>query len=131
MERVRCAGSRTLLLFFLPLLLVLLVLPASAQSRRRTVRGVVTGPYGMVLEGAVVRIKNTLTLRVRSYITQKDGRYRFQGLSPDVDYQLHANYRGATSPEKTVSRFDPRPIVEIDLRVEFTRTAGRASVPRP
>lgn len=131
MEKVHSAGRGALHLFFLPLLLVLLVLPASAQSRRRTVRGVVSDPYGMVLEGAVVKIKNTVTLRVRSYITQKDGRYRFLGLSRDVDYQLHADYRGATSPEKTVSRFDSRTLVEIDLRVEFTRTAGRASVPRP
>ena len=39
---------------------------------------------------------------VRSYVTQKDGTYFFHGLSPDVDYEVKAQYNGVWSPPKTV-----------------------------
>jgi hypothetical protein len=70
-----------------------------------------------------------MTLRVRSYITQKDGAYRFHGLSQDTDYELKASYRGATSSKKMVSRFDSDPVVEINLRVETNQSAAGASEP--
>jgi hypothetical protein len=72
---------------------------------------------GLVLSGAVVRIKNTWSLRVRSYVTQRDGRYRFVGLDPNADYEIRAYYRGSSSPVERLSKFDPRPEVVIDLTV--------------
>jgi Carboxypeptidase regulatory-like domain len=110
----------------LPLLLVLLVLPATAQTRRRTVHGLVTDPYGLILRGAVVRIENTATLWVRTYITQKDGSYHFHGLDPNVDYKLTATFKGATSSEKTVSRFDSHQVVRIDLHVDWNKAVAGA-----
>ena len=77
--------------------------------------GKVLASDGEVLRGAVVQIKNTRTLQVRSFISQADGGYYFAGLNPDVDYEIFARFRGRSSPTKTVSQFDSREIVEIDL----------------
>ena len=46
---------------------------------------------------AVVQLKNTKTLQIRSFITQDDGSYHFAGLGTDVEYQLKAEHEGATS----------------------------------
>lgn len=67
--------------------------------------------------GAVVLIKDTKTLQVRSYIAQADGRYHFFGLSTDVNYQLRAEADGLTSKTKTVSVFDSHKVVTLDLKL--------------
>ena len=97
-----------------PALVMLLSLAAAAGQRPRTVRGKVTDMNGIALKGAVVQIKNTQSLRIRSYISQDDGSYRFLGLSPDVDYEVSAAYRGRLSSTETVSRFDSKEVVEVD-----------------
>ena len=53
--------------------------------------------------GAVVQLKNTKTLQIRSFITKEDGSYYFNGLSGDVDYELRADYQGSASPTRTLS----------------------------
>lgn len=98
--------------------LFLCPLIADAQVRRRSVRGRVTDETGNPVKGAVVRLKNAWSLRVRSYIVQADGVYRFRGLLPDVDYELKARYRGATSRKKKLDRFDLRAEVVIDLVID-------------
>ena len=60
------------------------------------------------LEGAVVQLKNTKTLQVKSFITDKDGSYYFHGLDTNVDYQLNARMGDAVSRTRTVSTFDDR-----------------------
>lgn len=94
-------------------------LAACAQVRKRSVQGRVTDQAGTPLKGAVVRIKNTWSLRVRSYIVQGDGVYRFRGLVPGVDYELKARYLGATSRKKRLDRFDSRGEVVIDLEIHL------------
>jgi len=89
-----------------------------AESHVRSVQGLVTGTDGKPVEGAVVQLKNTKTLQIRSYITQTDGRYHFQELSTEVDYELRADFHGASSPTKNLSSFDSRkePIVDLKLK---------------
>jgi hypothetical protein len=94
-------------------------LSAGAQIHKRAVRGRVTDETGIPLKGAVVRIKNAWSFRVRSYIVQGDGVYRFRGLLPNVDYELKAKYRGATSRKKRLDRFDSRVEAVIDLKVDL------------
>jgi hypothetical protein len=71
----------------------------------RSVAGVVTDTDGRFIAGAVVHLENTKTLQVRSYITKDDGSYSFYGLSPNVEYQLKADYQGATSDTKKIDVF--------------------------
>ena len=83
----------------------------------RTVQGSVTDAQGSAVDGAVVQLKNTKTLQIRSFITKEQGSYYFHGLSPDVDYELKAEYQGAASPSKTLSSFDNRKKAVINLKL--------------
>ena len=58
--------------------------------------------------GAVVQLKNTKTLQIRSFIAKEHGAYYFHGLSPDVDYELKAEFQGRPAATKTLSSFDSR-----------------------
>jgi len=81
----------------------------------RSVQGTLSDTAGNAVDGAVVQLKNTKTLQIRSFITKDHGSYYFHGLSPDVDYELRAEYQGASSPTKTLSAFDSRKQAVINL----------------
>jgi len=87
------------------------------EDSLRSVRGTVTDSSEAPVTGAIVQLKNTKTLQIRSFITQDRGVYYFNGLSPDVDYEVRADYQGASSPTKTVSSFDSRKDVTLSLKL--------------
>ena len=84
----------------------------------RSVQGAVRDPADNIVEGAVVQLKNTKSLQIRSFITQQDGTYLFQGISTNIDYELKADHGGATSGVKRLSAFDNRPKAVINLKLE-------------
>ena len=88
------------------------------DDKLRIVQGTVTDAQDKALVGAVVQLKNTKTLQVRSFITQENGSYQFHGLDPNVDYTLKAEHQGATSSVRTLSAFDSRKQPVINLKVE-------------
>jgi len=67
---------------------------------------------------AVVYLTNLRTHAVKSYIVGPDGAYHFPELSPNIDYEVYAQYKGQKSETKTVSQFDDRKQVNIILRVD-------------
>ena len=83
----------------------------------RSVQGTVSDAGDSAVNGAVVQLKNTKTLQIRSFITKEQGAYYFHGLSPDVDYELKAEYQGASSPTRTLSTFDSRKQAVINLKL--------------
>ena len=105
-----------------PLLILLMAVSAglaqkkkSDDSNVRAVQGIVTDASGNPVPGAVVQLKNTKTLQVRSFITKEQGDYYFNGLSPDVDYELRAEANGVSSGSKGLSSFDSRKQAVINL----------------
>lgn len=88
-----------------------------SSSSSRAIEGTVLSSDGAAVPGAIVQIKDSKTLQVRSYIAQKDGRYQFWGLSNDVNYELRAMAGGMTSKTKTVSVFNSRSKVTLDLKL--------------
>ena len=88
------------------------------NSTIRSVQGVVSNARGEALNGAVVQLKNTKTLQIRSFITRDNGAYYFNGLSTDVDYELRADFDGASSRERTLSSFDSRRQPVVNLKLE-------------
>lgn len=84
----------------------------------RSIQGTVVDAKGSPVPGAIVLLKDTKTLQVRSYVAQKDGRYHFYGLSSDINYELRAEANGMTSPDKTVSVFDSHKIVKLNLKLK-------------
>lgn len=71
-----------------------------------------------VVPNAIVYIKNTRTLSVATFITDQDGSYRFNNLSPNIDYEVRAEWKGHKSQVKTLSSFDTRKQAHINLRLE-------------
>jgi hypothetical protein len=70
------------------------------------------------LPDAVVYLSNMRTHAVKSYIVGPDGAYHFPELSPNIDYEVYAQYKGQKSETKTVSQFDDRKQVNIILRID-------------
>jgi len=91
------------------------------EEATRSVSGTVRGPNDQAVEGAVVQVKDTRTLRVRSYITKADGNYFFHGLGKNVDYELKAEFKGAASDKKTLSVYDSRQNAVINLQLEESK----------
>ncbi len=93
--------------------------PKDKGPQLRTVTGnVVTRQNDAPISGAVVYLKNTRTLAVKSFITDDKGSFRFPALQFNVDYQLYAEFQGKHSDTKTLSSFDDRPNVSITLKVD-------------
>ena len=70
------------------------------------------------LAGAVVYLTNTRTRAVKTYIAGKDGDYRFPGLTENTDYEVYAQYQGHKSDTKSLSQFDSRATVSVNLKVD-------------
>jgi len=88
-----------------------------ADSNERSLTGVITDKTDNPVEGAVVQIKDTKTLRVRSFLTKADGKYMFHGLSVDTDYEVKAERQGQASDTRTLTVYDSRkePIINLKL----------------
>ena len=92
---------------------------AKHEAQLRTVRGVVMDKSSeSPIPSAVVFLKNTRTNAVRSYIADEEGNYRFSGLDPNVDYEVHAEKDGAKSTTRTVSSFDSKKEIILPLKIE-------------
>ena len=90
----------------------------SEDDKLRIVQGAVIDAQDRAIAGAVVQLKNSKTLQVRSFITQEGGSYQFHGLDPNVDYTLKAEHQGASSAVRTLSAFDSRKKPVLDLKIE-------------
>jgi len=88
------------------------------ENHTRNVQGLVTNADGKPVQGAVVQLKSTKTSQIRSFITQENGRYYFHELSTAVDYELRADFQGASSPTKNLSSFDSRKEAILDLQLK-------------
>ncbi len=78
------------------------------EAPTRVVKGIVTDENDMPLNQAVVQLKNTRTLDVRSYYVRDDGRYYFSGLDLNTDYEVRAFLDGYQEKTRRVSAFDDR-----------------------
>ena len=90
----------------------------SKAPAEKSVSGIVTDAGGNPVPGAIVQLKNTKTLQVRSFIAKDMGEYYFQGLSTDVDYELKADANGKSSAVKTLSSFDSHPEARLNLQLK-------------
>ncbi len=87
-------------------------------SAPRNLTGTVFSKADHVVPSAIVYLKNTRTLAVTTFICEKDGSYRFNNLSPNIDYEVRAESEGHKSQMKTLSSFDTRKQPHINLKLD-------------
>jgi Carboxypeptidase regulatory-like domain len=86
-------------------------------SAPRNLTGTVSDKAGQPVPSALVYLKNPRNLAIYTYITSGDGSYRFNNLSPDIDYQVRAESDGHKSEVKTLSSFDTHKQARINLHL--------------
>jgi hypothetical protein len=91
---------------------------AKREAQLRTVHGIVQDKSENLVSESVVFLKNTRTNVVRSSYTDTTGKYRFSGLDPNADYEIHAEKDAAKSSTHTVSSFDSRKDITLNLKIE-------------
>jgi hypothetical protein len=72
---------------------------------RRSVEGKVEDHNSTPVKGAIVYLKDTRTLAVRSFISDDSGMFHFGQLSENTDYELYAEYGGKRSKRRNISLF--------------------------
>ncbi|MGA3293857.1 MAG: carboxypeptidase-like regulatory domain-containing protein [Candidatus Acidiferrales bacterium] len=102
-------------------------LTAAAQNQKepqlRTIHGSVIDKNENPAPASVVYLVNVKTQTVKTYIADDSGAYRFSGLDPNVDYEVHAEHADTTSSTRTVSSFDSRRDIEVTLKLSHTKNA--------
>jgi hypothetical protein len=85
---------------------------------QRVVQGKVTDGANAPIKGAVVYLKDSRSLAVKSFFSDAEGEYRFGQLSQNSDYQIWAENNGKKSAVKTISSFDNKNQFNINLKVD-------------
>jgi hypothetical protein len=88
-----------------------------SQNESRTLIGHVMNAQNAPQQKAIVYLKNTKTLAIKTYISEGDGSFRFSGIAPNIDYEVYAEHDGAHSDTKTISGFDNRKEVTMTLKI--------------
>jgi hypothetical protein len=86
------------------------------KQQGRLLFGKVLDQQDNPVSGAIVYLTNTRTHAVKTYIVSQEGTYRFPGLST-VDYEVYAEYNSRKSDTKSLSQFDDRSQVYVDLKI--------------
>jgi len=95
--------------------------PAAAQGKKeapiKTVHGVVQNKSEDPLPAAIVFLKNLQNNVVKTSYADDSGEYRFSGLDPNIDYEIHAEFKGDVSPTKRLSSLDSRRDIALNLTI--------------
>ncbi len=83
----------------------------------RKVKGIVIDAEDTPIAGAIVYLKNLKTKRNLSVTTGDDGSFLFPDLEQKTDYEIHAEYKGASSSVRTLTSFDPRLTIMLNLKI--------------
>jgi hypothetical protein len=110
-------------ILFMAVVLTVAAVAAAAQDAKheaqlRTVHGVVFDKSDNLVSESVVFLKNVRTNVVRSSYTDNTGKYRFSGLDPNADYEIHAEKEGAKSATHTVTSYDNRKDITLNLKID-------------
>jgi hypothetical protein len=112
-------GRRTVGLVVAVVLLVGLVgLTAAAQGGKKIVRGQVLDEKGETVAQAIVHLKNKTTDDTVTMVTNGEGRFQFNDVEMKGDYKIHAELKGKKSRQRSISQFDTRAIVVMNLRLK-------------
>ncbi len=114
-------ARRTILIFLILTLASFAIAYGQKKSKvpaERSVSGAVLNNDSSPVPGAIVQLKNTKSLEVRSFIAKEQGEYYFHSLSTEVDYELKAEWNGKVSNTRTLSAFDSHKEIVANLQLK-------------
>src|SRR6266704_2990887 len=79
--------------------------PEARSHKPKNIHGVVQDLRGKPLAGARVFVRDMKTKVVRTLETDQAGEYKVYALTPTVDYEIYAEFKGKASEKKFVSSF--------------------------
>jgi len=91
---------------------------ASAQDQQRVADGTVVNKSGAPVAGAVVYLKDSKGLTVRTYLADNQGRFHFGQLAQNSDYEIWADSHGVRSKSKNISSFDSKNEYTFTLKID-------------
>jgi Carboxypeptidase regulatory-like domain len=91
---------------------------AAQELELRTVQGRVVDQDNRAVASAVVYLRDERSNSVRTYITNSLGHYRFSWLGEYDDYELEAHTQNFRSHRRTISQWDTRRELVINLKLE-------------
>lgn len=92
---------------------------AEAQNfGQRTIQGKVLDDTETQVAGATVFLKNVKNRSVKSFTSTADGSFRFAQVGMVDDYEVWAEMGKKKSATKTISSFDSRKAVEVELKLK-------------
>jgi hypothetical protein len=85
---------------------------------QRVIQGKVVDDTGTFVGGATVFLKNLKSRDIRSFNSTADGSFRFAQVGMVDDYEVWAEKGKQKSAVKTISSFDSRKELDIDLKLK-------------
>ena len=85
---------------------------------QKVVQGKVLDDSDVAQPGAIVYLKSAKSDAIKSFIATEGGAYRFGQLASDTDYSLWAELHGKKSATKTITAFDSKKDIQIDLHLK-------------
>jgi hypothetical protein len=106
--------------------------PVNRGPIQRVADGEVHNKADAPVGGAIVYLKNSKTLEVKTFITDGTGKFHFGQLGQNIDYELWAEFDGARSKSKSISSFDSKNNYNFTLKLDMPKaTAASSSSPPP
>jgi hypothetical protein len=83
----------------------------------RKIKGLVIDSQDTPIPGAIVFLKNLRRNRTLSVATGDDGSFLFPDVDRKADFEIHAEYKGASSSTRSLPSMDPRLTIILNLKI--------------
>ena len=78
--------------------------------------------------GAIVYLKNPISLAIKSYLTGPNGEFHFNNISPQTDYEVWAELNGVQSKHKFISQFSNHTKFVLTLKLEAPKKRKKLGI---
>jgi hypothetical protein len=96
----------------------------------RDVKGIVEDEAGTPIDGALVSLTDLKTKQTLTFVTKRDGRYKFDSLSLTEDYDVSAKKGAVVSVVKHLSQYDHSTPLIRNLEIEVASGAKSEAAPQ-
>ena len=90
----------------------------AAPTTARAVQGHVVDKQDAPVPGAIVYLKDTRSLAVKSYLSDEKGQFHFGQLADGADYEVWAEQNGQRSSSKSISQFNSKVDIQFTLKID-------------